>query len=328
MLIQLQEHPELFHGIDSIAAAPEGFVPLRMTPALQDCYAGTEHAIIRARSTTGVRLIFRTDSPFVMLQARFLRAARELYYFSVRIDSRPFEVYGPESRTPDYTLSLELPGDGAIHRVEIHLPHLVETAICGLAVADGAAVKPVRTAPKIIFIGDSITQGMTVSAPHRTFYARIAAFHRCDFRNICVGGADTSAAAGRLACAIPWKMAIYAFGTNDHAHNTPLDTLTAEVTGALKALCRRRSAKIVVQTPLWRADAPPVAEKQPNQLGLLLQDYRDTIAAVAREFPVTLIDGRDLLPADPAFFVDGLHPNDAGAERIAAALLEQLPDLD
>jgi lysophospholipase L1-like esterase len=39
-----------------------------------------------------------------------------------------------------------------------------------------------------------------------------------------------------------------------------------------------------------------------------------------------LIEGLDLVPNDPSYFSDGLHPNDAGHAAYATSLEALLPD--
>ena len=74
--------------------------------------------------------------------------------------------------------------------------------------------------------------------------------------------------------------------------------------------------RVYCVTPLWRA-----SEDQPNAAGLLLQEYRDAIARVCATLPQAVtVDGRQLIPADPRYFADGLHPNARGYGRMARTL--------
>ena len=87
----------------------------------------------------------------------------------------------------------------------------------------------------------------------------------------------------------------------------------------LRHLTSRAGAEVRILTPL------PFVRQETNPHPIPLDAFRDCIRAVAREFPgVQLIDGLGLVPADPAFFVDGLHPNDDGMRTMATSLLKVL----
>ena len=113
-------------------------------------------------------------------------------------------------------------------------------------------------------------------------------------------------------------------GTNDWARSTPLDQFSSEYESFLDAVTYLRDRAYCV-TPLWRAN-----ENQPNAAGLFLQEYRDAIARVCATLPQAVtVDGLQLVPADPSYFVDGLHPNARGnvlmARRLAAIFSTTLP---
>lgn len=120
-------------------------------------------------------------------------------------------------------------------------------------------------------------------------------------------------------------------GTNDFGHNEPLGTVTdatiATFYGAIKVMLEgiitvNPTAKVAIFTPLQRTftgDAGVVG--MTNALGLHLVDYVNAIIEVAAIYSVPVLDLYRRAGISPQnatnFLADGLHPNDAGYERIA-----------
>ena len=309
------EQTEFVHGATAVGADENGIFFRRMEDELAAVYDISEHRHIRINCPTGVRISFVTDSPFVALELAYFAEARPIYTVDVVVDGGEIQTYGPGEKSPVFSALIELPGNG-LHQVEIHLPHLVEIRLHALAVPADAVLKPIRSARKILFFGDSITQGMTTSSPARAFAPRIASALKADFRNLSVGGATFEEPFGKLALRYPWDTVFLAFGCNDYVGNVPLETLERRVRTILRSLCRRRSARHLVLTPIPLLNAPAK-----NDAGCTLDDFRRVIADTAAEFPVQVIDGKTMIPAESGFFADGIHPNDAGAEVMAQRLL-------
>ena len=319
MLINLLENPELIFGAARMIAKEDGLHISRMTDELEKFYGSTEGAAVRAACSSGIRIAFNTDSEILAVGLCYGVRCREIFKVDVIIDNMTCMSFGPQEYMEDYVFTTELPQGHK--KVEIYLSHCSEMLLTGIEVDDDATVTPVTPSEReIIFIGDSITQGMTVQGPSDTYPALLCAELEVNFRNIAVGGATMQGEVGELAMALDWNDAVVAFGINDFNMGRPLADMTAETTRMLKALTTREDAKIHLLTPI------PWAERtEPNDLGLSVQDYRDTIAAAAKDFPtVTVIDGSTLVPDDPAYFVDNIHPNEDGAEAYAESLLKLL----
>ena len=317
MFINLLENPELIFGAARIVANEDGLHLIRMTEKLEEFYNYSEAAANRAACTSGIRIGFVTNSDLLAFGVKFGRFCREIFQIDVVIDGMTCMRFAPDAFQEEYVFSTELPeGD---KKVEIYLSHCAEMIITGLDVADDAVVAPCPEFDReIIFIGDSITQGMTVHGGSDTYPALLSAELDVNFRNIAVGGATMRGEVGEMALELDWDDAVIAFGINDFNQGRPLEDITTDTIRMLKALTKRKNAKIYLLTPI------PWAERtEPNSLGLSVQDYRDTIAAAAEGFAtVTVIDGAGLVPDDSSYFVDCVHPNEAGAEAYAENLLK------
>jgi len=127
-------------------------------------------------------------------------------------------------------------------------------------------------------------------------------------------------------------------GTNDFGHNEPLgtpsDTTCATFYGALKVMLAgiitaNPAARVAIFTPLQRTfggDAGVVG--MTNALGLQLVDYVDAILEVAAGYSVPVLDlyrTAGISPQNAAcFLADGIHPNEAGYDRIAGQMAQFL----
>lgn len=83
-----------------------------------------------------------------------------------------------------------------------------------------------------------------------------------------------------------------------------------------------RSLKVACMSPTWTS-----TESMLNQEGFTRADFRQTIKEVCAARNRPYIDGLAAIPNSPAYFVDGLHPNDKGARLMGAFLLKQLKAL-
>ena len=320
MKIDLLANIDYIFGAAGVEETESGFYASRMTAKLMQLYSDTESGEIRAMNNSGVRIAFISDTSFVAMKLVFGRYSRPIFNNDIVIDGFQKMTFGPPEYCDEFAFSAELSGKGE-KLIEIYLPNLCETTVAGLEIEDGCFVSPVREErSRLIFLGDSITQGMTVSSPALTYPAQAAAAQNKDFHNIAVGGATMDGKVGRLALELEWNTAFVAFGVNDFAQNRELADFAADTEQMLKHLSMRDGAVIYLLTPV-----PWFGRIEPNTLGLQLDEYRQTLKLVAADFKnVCLIDGLQLVPDDPSCFVDNIHPNDKGMRIFAKNLLQKV----
>ena len=194
-------------------------------------------------------------------------------------------------------------------------------------------------------LGDSITQGVGTSSPEHIYQNVLGRMVGArEVRNYGIsatrfakqiGGDDCGGAFTDryLGMADDADLVLVFGGTNDYGHgNVPFggwgdrtaDTFIGACHVLFKGLIQKYpSARIVIMTPLQRAGG-----KNPcANTGKPLSDYADAIIRVATEYSLPVLDlyrTAGICPDIPEqrelFMPDGLHPNDAGAYRMAERL--------
>lgn len=211
---------------------------------------------------------------------------------------------------------------------------------------------------KILFLGDSITYGAGVADPNNVFPARIARMTGAVTRNYGISG--TRIARQRKPSNDQWDqnfcdrvekmdadadIVVVFGGTNDYGHGdapfgsdicrTPDTFCGALHTLYTKLIEKYPTAVIAVLTPLHRLNE---GGHEVNELGVPngrpLSDYVAAIRHVAEEYSLPVLDlyaGGGIQPSidaqRAALCPDGLHPNDAGHERLARRIIAFLEAL-
>ncbi|MFA6290257.1 MAG: SGNH/GDSL hydrolase family protein [Victivallales bacterium] len=318
--------PDLLSNIDYVSGAAgvketeSGFYASRMTSRLMQHYSATEAEEIRAMNNSGIRVTFISDTSFIEMKLVFGRYSRPIFNTDIVVDRFQKMTFGPQEYCGEFSFNAEFNGKG-MKQIEIHLPNQCETTVAGMEIEDGCLVNPAQTVrPGLIFIGDSITQGMAISSPSLTYPAQVATALNKDFHNIAVGGATMDGRVGKLALDIEWNTAFVAFGVNDFNQNRKLSDFSADTEQMLNYLSMRKDSQIYLITPI-----PWAGRSEPNSLGLQLEEYRRMLKTVAAGFKnVCLINGTQLVPDDSSYFVDNIHPNDKGMGIYAKKLLQKI----
>jgi lysophospholipase L1-like esterase len=191
-------------------------------------------------------------------------------------------------------------------------------------------------------LGDSITQGVGVSAPEHIYenvLGRLVGAR--EVRNYGISGTRFARQIGGDDCggafvdryagmADDADLVLVFGGTNDYGHgNVPFGTWGDRTPDTFIGAChylfeglvkKYPAARVVVMTPLQRANG----SKPCSNTGKPLSDYADAIIRVAAEYAIPVLDlyrtsgiCPDITAQRELFMPDGLHPCDAGAHRMA-----------
>ncbi|MBE6726000.1 MAG: SGNH/GDSL hydrolase family protein [Ruminococcaceae bacterium] len=265
-----------------------------------------EWILPNVRATTGIRLDFWTDSSFVRVQT----AGGTKY--EVLTDGLLSHRFTPDPENRTFTADLQKGG----HRVTVVLPsHLEPGRIRSVEIEDGAALEPWRYDEKILFLGDSITQGWNADCDCLSFAYQVSLARNARSVIQGIGGAFFLPEAVTDFGFLPDTVFV-AYGTNDFGFFPTLGVLGEKAEGMLSRVKELYGgARIRVITPPWRQDY-----NIPRAMGTF-DECRETIRKTAERVGLTVVDGYALYPHRNEFMADELHPNDLGFAQYAAHLL-------
>ena len=199
---------------------------------------------------------------------------------------------------------------------------------------------------KAVFFGASTVEGAGASGPEKRFSTIVARTLGWEEINLGIGGTtvtgrddegqvtDENSGLGRVPDVLDAQpdVALILYGANDFAQSRPLgsgeqfrqgtffwdyDTM---LRGLLFVL---HPVQVIISTNFYRADA-----ETPNAEGLTLADYNRAIREVGARHGVRVLDAYADAGMDADNWAeesdDGVHPNDAGHECLAAFFIQAM----
>ncbi len=279
----------------------------------------SEKTALRARCLSGAFIAAKSRSRTIDITLKLLGRARNYLGIDVEVDgtvAKSLRIMDIQPETAILGLRLlEFP-DERPREIKVYLPVSVEIEIVSFS-ADGEPLP--RPEKKILFLGDSITQGMDCVSPLCAYSCVVAKIMNLDYINQGVGGhtfdPDT------LDENFPFipDIITVAYGVNDWNKDFSADLIEQNVSSYFEKLGKIfLQSKIFVITPIWTE-----REDQKKAAGTL-QDIRKIIENLAKKTGFKVIDGLSLVPHNSFYFVDGVHPNEAGHLIYGINLASQL----
>ena len=266
-------------------------------PDLSDC----------AKCTTGVRLDFSTDSKNV-----FFTLSKGT--FEIYINSKMDEQICNNDNVIE--ISKTLP-EGE-NRVTLYLPSHTVGVLFKVGIDDDATINRHKFDKKMLFIGDSITQGWASRIDSLAYAPLVSQYFNAESVINGIGGSLYFPDFFDKISFDP-DVVIIAYGTNDYNYYHDVETLEKNVYGFLKQIKEEYSQKrIFVILPIWRQDIEIV-----RRMGKF-SDCREKIDEVAKKLGIETIDAFDFVPHDKRFYNDDLHPNELGFSVYARNLIYEL----
>ena len=173
---------------------------------------------------------------------------------------------------------------------------------------------PVKKGMKVLWLGDSITQGF---GPLRSACTYVSVANRLldyDIINQGIGGYVYDKNSLMKMEGYDPDRIIVALGTNQFGDETmaPVEEYYERLIGIYG-----RDIPIITVTPLWRGD---VENGEPTLIA-----YCGKIKAICGKYKnISIIDGFSLVPHLPEYYLDNLHPNVIGAEVYGRNLVEEI----
>ena len=265
----------------------------------------------RARTTTGIRFDFHTDSSFV----KFTFGGGHV--FDLLINGVIVKHFGTaESKE----LAYDLPKEIQDNRVTLVFPSHGTGAICSVELDDGAYVNRHAFDRKILFFGDSITQGHKSDYDSISYAYQTSFFFNADSMIQGIGGAVFHESTFDYDIPYDPDTVIIAYGTNDFGRYKTLDELREHVAEFLDGVKGKYGDKqVICISPIWRGD-----DDKPKSMGMF-SECLDVIKDEIAKHEFIHIDGYKLTPHDPWFYSDAyLHPNATGFGIYALNLIKDL----
>ena len=337
MQLTLEQIRKITCGAVSVEQEAEGICFYRFTPEQMELYRlHSDEFYKKARSTSGVRLRFRTDSRQLVLQGAVTKQtnSRTYYAFDVFVNGKltdtvdnftgvelPEDYTGVPLPVGEFAKTVEL-GEG-MKEVCVFLPWNKRVALQELSLDDGATLEPVKPAKKLLCFGDSITQGYDALHPSNRYASQLADWLEAEEYNKAIGGeVFFPELAATKESFVPDYITV-AYGTNDW-RKTTFDVFEENCRQFYENLSRNYpNTPIYAITPIWRKNQVPALGNPP------FDQVREYIFQVAESLPnVTAISGYDFVPHDVSFYADlVLHPNERGFEKYAEGLKKAISDL-
>lgn len=275
-----------------------------------------------ATATTGVRLDFHTDSKnFAFTVASGTKY--EIYINDIFV--RQVLTGDLNDGRFDFALNCEACKEGE-NRITLVLPsHDDPAALSSVELDDGATATPHKFDCKILFIGDSITQGWDSGYDSLSYAYRVSRFFNAESMIYGVGGGFFHESVLDDSIDFDPDFIIVAYGTNDWGRCSSIEQLRSNADGFLKALTKKYPDKpIFGLSPIWRGATEGVV-RGTGTFSEVCEAVKEKIVSNG----LILIDGKTLTPHLHEFFADqNLHPNALGfgiyAENLIKAIQKHL----
>jgi len=306
MILTIDQLRTLVCGVCNFSEEDGWLASYHFTNEQIEAFKPDDFYYVRAHHSSGISLRVRTDSPRIAFDYKLLR----------RCSADSIDVFADDVPVMMFRLK-DAPDEG---RIDCTLPEGSKTVTVYFPLDNQMLVKdleldgewkPARSRTKVLWIGDSITQGY---GPLLAGYSYANIANRRLHWDITVQGIGGVRYDERYAMPIdgytPDKIVV-SLGTNGcgSADNVPrAETFFAAMDKLYPGI------PMLVITPIWRmggwegivADNPKVLEicaKYPN---------------------ITTVDGFALVPHVDTMFIDGLHPNTLGCTYYGENLAKEI----
>ena len=305
-----REAQSIYFGAYSFRETEDGWLQAFQYSEAQMAYfrTGFDFWYDRCMASTAKTLEMTTTARTVSFEYRIIWEGSQ-DSFELAVDGLITEIRYVRDLPKEGKLTWKLPeGEKG---VMIYLPADATVLIRNVEI-DGPYT-PAKKNEKVLWLGDSITQGFGPLRSGQTYVSVANRLLNYDVINQGIGGyVYDKGSLMKMDGYKPDKI-IVALGTNQFGCETMKDveeyyeTLTG-IYGETPILCI---------SPLWRGDLP-------EQMPILIR-FCENVKEIAGRYPnVTVVDGFTLVPHLPEYFLDNLHPNGLGTETYGRNLVEAI----
>lgn len=300
MILTSEQLKKIYYGAYRISENEEGYLQAFQYTERQMRYfeEASEFWFERCTASNAKTLEFRTSAARFSMEYKIIWAGSQ-DSVELSIDGLITRIVYVKDLGKEGKLSFDMPsGDKS---VTVYLPADATMLLRKFEI--DADVFPVKKGEKVLWMGDSITQGF---GPLRSAHTYVSAANRLlnyDIVNQGIGGyVYDKQVLEKMEGYDPDKI-IISMGTNQYGTESMKDIeeyyeRLAEIYGDRPVLCI---------TPIWRGDSP---DGEPT-----LIRFCQKLKGICSKYPnITVVDGFGLVPHLPEYFLDNLHPNALGSE--------------
>ena len=267
---------------------------------------------VNANATTGIKLDFSTNSSFV--ECVVFNALQ----FEVKVNGILKDAYFFEDTT-DHIIRVELDLSHGENRVEIVFnSHHYAARVRSVEIQDGCFANRTQFKRKMLFAGDSITQGWRSKYNSISYGALVSDFFNAEAVIQGIGGgffdADTIDHGGFEPDYI-----FVAFGTNDYTGGTDFSVVEKRMIAYFDRLKETyKTDKVFYISPIWRTDTH--IERPMGGF----YECSELMKQTAKKCGAIIVDGEKMLAQREEFLADPVHPNDLGFYCYAFNLVREI----
>ncbi len=300
MILSNEQLKKIYYGALGICETEEGYLQAFQYSQQQMQYfkESSDFWYDRCKASSAKTLEFSTKATEFSLEYKIIWVGSE-DSIELAVDGLITKIYYVKDLHIEGKLSFEIPAGEK--KVMVYLPADATILIRNFEI--NADVFPVEKKEKVLWMGDSITQGF---GPFRSAHTYVNVANRLlnyDIINQGIGGYvyDRNVLINMEGYS-PDKI-IISMGTNQYGTESMKDIeeyyeRLSEVYGDRPVLCI---------TPIWRGDSPDGIET-------LAKFCQKTKAICSKYSNITVVEGFKLVPHLSEYFLDNLHPNALGSE--------------
>lgn len=296
------------------------FRPCRFSKKQTDYFKRKPGYTMRAYAASGIHMDFWTDAEaFSFSYKTFWGSSQTIHFIDVYVDD-VLQIHQGSSKSAVSSGRIQLNMKPGRKHVMIYFPCLSRIKISDVEIDEYTLFEPAKKEKKLLFLGDSITQGYITDYPSLTYTNILTRKLRAESVNQAIGGAVFDAGDLDETLGFDPDMIFVAYGTNDWYHRRDIAHVAGTYLKKLTGIYPNTPVYVIL--PIWRSDTG----EQEASGAIPFEEARQTLRKVCELYAnVSVIDGIDFVPHCAEFFADGyLHPNEEGfklyADRLEAAL--------
>ena len=306
-----EELKEYYFGAYSFSETQDGWLQaFQYTEAQMEYFKGAfDFWYDRCTATTAKTIEMVTEATELSFEYKFVWVGSE-DSFELAIDGQITKIEYVKDLPKEGKISFKLPeGEKS---VIVYLPADATVLVRNLEV-NAAAKRPEKN-EKVLWLGDSITQGYGPLRSAMTYVSVANRILNYDVINQGIGGYIYDKKSLMEMDGYHPDKIIVALGTNQYESKTMTD-----VEEYYERLISIYGTEILILciSPVWRKESPEKFE--------IFKCFCDNIKKIAGSYKnVSVVDGFTLIPNLSEYYLDGLHPNCLGTENYGRNLVEAI----